>query len=126
MAYTIVRVLLGLAWIFYGVTKFMSLPAPELPGPAAAFLGAMAATGYFIPLIGIFELAAGIMLLFNRWVPFSMMILSAIMIHVIFFNLFLALSGFGVIMLLVLALMQAYIMYCTWDHYKPLFMRQRK
>lgn len=125
MAYTIVRVLLGLAWIFYGVTKFLALPAPALPDAASAFLGAMAATGYFIPVIGIFELAAGLMLLFNRWVPFSMMILSAVMIHVILFNLFLAFSGVGMIMLLVLTVMQVYIMYCTWGAYKPLFIRQK-
>lgn len=125
MAYTIVRVLLGLAWIFYGAVKFFPMPAPELPASAIAFLGAMAATGYFMQFVGLAELAVGLMLVFNRWVPFSMMILSPIMINVILFNLFLSFSLSSVIMLLVLTLMQVYIMYCTWGAYKPLFIRQK-
>ncbi len=126
LAYTIVRVLFGLSWIFFGVTKFLTLPAPQLPGPAAAFLGAMAATEYFIPFVGIVELAVGLMLVFNRWVPFSMMLLSPIMINVILFNLFLSFGLSSVIMLVILTLMQVYIMYCTWDAYKPLFGRQKR
>lgn len=126
LAYTIVRVLFGLAWIFYGAVKFFPMPAPELPGPAMAFLGAMAATGYFIQFVGIAELAVGLMLVFNRWVPFSMMILSPIMLNIVLFNFFLSFSLSSMIMLVVLVAMQAYIMYCTWSSYKPLFVKQKR
>ncbi|MEK6858525.1 MAG: DoxX protein [Nanoarchaeota archaeon] len=126
LAYTIVRVIFGLAWIFYGAVKFFPMPAPELPAAAVAFLGALGATGYMIPFLGIAELAIGLMLVFNRWVPLSMMILSPIMLNIVLFNLFLSLSLSSAIMLLILVLMQVYIMYCTWDAYKPLFGRQRK
>lgn len=119
--YTITRVILGLAFVFYGVTKFLPLPAPELPGPANAFLMAMGATGYFIPFVGLAELIVGILLLANIWVPLAMIVLAPIMLNVILFNLFLAPSIVGVIMLLIIVALQAYIMYYTWQHYKPLF-----
>ncbi|MEK6899077.1 MAG: DoxX family membrane protein [Nanoarchaeota archaeon] len=123
LGYTITRIILGLAFLFFGVTKFLTLPAPELPGPAADFLAAMASTGYMIPLIGIAEVVIGLLLLVNIAVPFSMILLSAIMINVILFNIFLAPSLFVMIMLLVLVALQVYIMYCTWNAYKPLFRR---
>lgn len=125
LAYTIVRVLLGLAFIFYGVTKFFPFGNVQLPGPASAFLGAMVATGYFIPFVGICETVVGILLVFNLWVPFSMMLLSPIMANVVLFNLFLAPSLVAIVMLVVLVAMQVYVMYCTWDAYRPLFSRKR-
>lgn len=125
IAYTIVRIILGLAFIFYGATKFYPLSGmPIPPQPAMAFLGAMMATGYFIPFVGICELLVGILLVFNLWVPFAMMVLSPLMINIILFNIFLAPGLVGAIMLLVLVVLQAYIMYCTWSAYKPLFTRK--
>lgn len=125
IAYTIVRIILGLAWVFYGIMKFFPMGEAQLPGAAMDFLGAMVATGYLIPLLGVVYIAIGAMLLTNFWVPFSMMPLSAIMVNVIFFNLFLAPSVSGIIMLLVLTALQVYVMYCTWAHYKPLFSKSK-
>ena len=125
LAYTIVRVLLGLSFIFFGATKFYQVgSAPVLAQPAMDFLSAMTNTGYFIPFVGIAELLVGIFLLANFWVPFAMMILSPIMANVVLFNIFLAPSMGGTIMLIILVGLQAYVMYCTWSHYKPLFSRK--
>ena len=124
LTYTITRIILGLAFIFYGVTKFFPVGSVQLPAPAMEFLGAMVSAGYFIPFVGIAELLVGIMLVFNFWVPFAMIILSPVMLNVILFNIFLAPSAFGMIMLLVLVALQAYIMYYTWSHYKPLFAKK--
>lgn len=126
LAYTIIRIILGLAWLFFGVTKFITLPAPILPGPAQAFLSAMTATGYFIPFVGISETVVGLLLLANFWVPLAMMIVSPILLNVILFNMFLGPTIGGMFMLLVLLGLQVYVMYFTWTHYKPLFARKIK
>ena len=122
IGYTIVRIILGLAWIFFGVVKFHPIgPAAAMPQPALDFLGAMFASGYFIPFLGICEILVGVMLLANLAIPLAMMILSPIMLNVILFNAFLAPSISGLIMLLILTVLQVYIMYYTWSAYKPLF-----
>ena len=126
LTYTIIRILLGLSWVFFGVTKFFPLSSPELPGPAMAFLGAMVATGYMIPFVGVAETLIGILLLANFWVPLSMVVLAPIMLNVILFNIFLAPSMSGIIMLVVLIALQIYIVYYTWNHYRPLFVRKIK
>lgn len=125
LAYKIVRILLGLAWLFFGVVKFLPTGNAQFTGPAGDFFAAMLATGYFIPLVGVFEAVAGIMLIFNLWVPFSMVILSPIMLNIILFNLILAPSLVGVLMLLVLTALQVYVIYCTWNHYKSLFTKSK-
>jgi putative oxidoreductase len=125
IAYHIVRVILGLAWLFFGVTKFFPFGDPQLPGPATAFLAAMGATGYMIQFVGIAEIIVGVLLLANLAVPLAMMVLSPVMLNVILFNLFLAPSTAGVIMLLVLVILQVYVMYCTWSAYVPLFHKKK-
>lgn len=119
--YTIARIILGLGFIFFGGSKFFPMSSPGLPGQAMDFLNAMGATGYFIPFVGLAELIVGILLLANVWVPLALMILAPIMLNVILFNLFLAPSLGGAFMLLIIVAIEGYLMYCTWEHYKPLF-----
>ncbi|MGV8142176.1 MAG: DoxX protein [Candidatus Pacearchaeota archaeon] len=120
VAYTIVRILLGLSWIFFGAGKFLPAQEVVLPGPALDFLGAMGATGYMIPFVGIAELLVGLMLLTNRWVPLSTVIWAPVMLNVILFNIFLAPSISGAVMLLILTILHIYIIKATWNSYKPL------
>lgn len=120
VTYTIIRILLGLSWVFFGGGKFLPAQTVVLPQPALDFLTAMGATGYMIPLIGLVELLVGLSLLANRWVPLAMIILAPVMLNVILFNLFLAPSLTGTIMLLVLVILQGYIVKSTWNSYKLL------
>lgn len=120
--YTIIRVLLGIAWIFFGIEKFFPPSNPPImPQPAMDFLASMVATGYFIPLLGLTELLVGLLLLFNKLVPLAMVILAPIMLNIILFNVFLAPSVPGIIMITVLLLLQGYIVAKNWDSYKNLF-----
>lgn len=120
VAYHIVRVILGLAWVFFGIGKFLPMNNAALAQPAMDFFAAMIATGYFMPFLGVAEILVGLLLLANRWVPLSMMIVSPIMLNIILFNLFLAPSLFGAIIMIVFVTLQVYIMCHTWGAYKPL------
>ncbi len=122
--YTIVRILLGLSFIFFGVTKFLPLPSPTLPSAGMAFLLALGATGYMIPFVGICETLIGLMLVFNQWVPFSMALLTPIMVNVLLFNIILAPSLMSFVMMAILIVLQVYVIVHTWSHYKPLFARK--
>ena len=125
LAYTITRIVLGLAFLFFGAVKFFPMEAPALPQPALDFMMAMGATGYMIPFIGIAEVLVGLLLLINIWVPFSMMVLSPVMLNIILFNIFLGPSLQGLLFVGIPLLLQVYIMYYTWNTYKPLFSKVR-
>ena len=64
----IVRYLLALMLLVFGLNKFLKLlPMPELPPSAAEFMTELAATGYVLPVVGAIEIFIGILLLINKF-----------------------------------------------------------
>lgn len=97
------RALLGVLFTVFGLNGFFGfLPAPELPEPAGAFLGALVGTGYLLPLIKGTEVVAGLALLSGRAVPLALTVLAPITVNILLFHLLLA-PGLG-IPLVILAL----------------------
>lgn len=78
------RLLLGLIFTFFGLNLlfgFLKNP-PIPPGPLKDFMTVMAGTHYLY-VIGFFQAAAGLMLLFNRWVPLALTILAAEIVNIL-------------------------------------------
>ncbi|MCA9535998.1 MAG: DoxX family protein, partial [Myxococcales bacterium] len=74
---TAARLFLGLAFTVFGLNGFLHfLPMPPMSGEPAAFMGALAATGYMFPLIKGTEVVAGLLLLGNRLVPLALTLLA--------------------------------------------------
>jgi hypothetical protein len=96
------RVSLGLAFIVFGLNGFFHfLPAPPPPAPAMSFLGGLASSGYFFPLLKGTEIAAGALLLANRFVPLALTVLAPILVNIVAYHLALAPSGAALPLLLV-------------------------
>lgn len=90
----VTRIFLGLIFFVFGLNGFLQfLPMPEMPGEAGAFMGALAATGYFFPVLKIFEVASGIMLLSGRFVPLALIFLAPITLQIFVFHAALAPGG---------------------------------
>jgi uncharacterized membrane protein YphA (DoxX/SURF4 family) len=91
LAPTAARILLGLIFFVFGLNGFLNfLPAPEMGGPAGAFAGALAATGYMFPLIKGTEVVAGILLLSGRFVPLALTLLAPVIVNIVLFHTVLA------------------------------------
>jgi hypothetical protein len=98
------RILLGLIFFVFGLNGFLGfIPQPPAPERAAAFMGALAATGYMFPLIKGVEVIGGALLLSNRFVPLALIILAPNVVNIVLFHAVLAPGGLG-IAFLVLAL----------------------
>jgi len=94
-ATTIARILLGFIFFFFGLNGYLHfLPQPPMAGPAAQFMGGLAASGYFFPLLMATELVAGIALLARRFVPLGLVALAPVIVNIVAFHLFLAPAGF--------------------------------
>lgn len=113
------RILLGLIFFVFGLNGFLHfLPMPQ-PSPAAgAFMGALAATGYFFPLLKGVEVIAGALLLANRAVPLALILLAPININIAAYHLLLE-PGIG--MVLVLAVLHGFLAYVYREKFAPLF-----
>ena len=98
------RILLGVIFFVFGLNGFLGfIPQPPAPERAAAFMGALAATGYMFPLIKGVEVIGGALLLSNRFVPLALIILAPNVVNIALFHAVLAPGGLG-IAFLVLAL----------------------
>jgi hypothetical protein len=87
------RVVLGLLFFVFGLNYFLNfLPAPSEAPPESAltFLGGLTASGYVFPLIKSIEVAAGVALLANRFVPLALTLLAPIIINIAAFHFLLA------------------------------------
>lgn len=116
----IVRILLGIILIVFGVNKMYSfIPLPQPPQAAADFMNSMADTGYILTVVAILEILIGLMLIFRIWVPFALLLLVPISVNILLFHLFLDIPAIGTALLVVI--LNAILLYKHRVKYKPLF-----
>ena len=90
----IARVLLGVLFVVFGLNGFLNfIPMGPLPaGPAAQFTGALFESHYMTVVFAI-ELAAGVLLLLNRYVALALTLLAPVIVNIVLFHAFMAPSG---------------------------------
>src|SRR5260221_9326945 len=94
---TATRFVLGGMFLFSGLNGlFHFAPMPPMPAAAGEFLGAIVATGYFLPLLKITEVAAGALLLSGRFVPLALAVLAPILVNIVAFHAALAPQGLAI------------------------------
>lgn len=116
----IVRILLGIILILFGANKLYAfIPLPEPSPEAAEFISSLAATGYVLTIIAIFEIFIGLLLLFKKWVPFALVLLVPLSLNILLFHLFLDVPSVGTAILV--AALNGILLYKHRQKYKPLF-----
>jgi uncharacterized membrane protein YphA (DoxX/SURF4 family) len=118
-AVVIARTLLGIIFVVFGLNGFLQfLPQPEMPQAAIAFFGGLAASGFMLPTLFATQVVGGALLLLGM-VPFALVILAPVVVHIVEFHVFLAPAG------LPLAVVVAGLaLFLAWTHraaYRPLF-----
>jgi uncharacterized membrane protein YphA (DoxX/SURF4 family) len=108
----VARIGLGLVFAVFGLNKLLHfLPQPPMSGPPASFFMALVATRYMLPLLGLVEAAAGVMLLSGRFVPLALTLLAPIIVNIVGFHLFVAQGGFAMT-----GIVLAAELYLAWVH----------
>jgi putative oxidoreductase len=92
----IVRILLGLMLVIFGLNKFLQfMPMPPLPEAAGKFMGALVDSGYIMVIVAIVEIVAGTLLLVNKFQPLTLVVIFPVLLNAFFFHLFLDIAGIG-------------------------------
>src|SRR3954449_5275550 len=96
IATIIVRTLLGLAFVFFGLNAFFGWMKPAEPptGLPGDFFRAIMESHY-IYAIGAMQVLAGVMLLVGKFVPLGLTILAAVIYNILAFHAFLAPADLG-------------------------------
>ncbi|MXW01032.1 MAG: DoxX family protein [Holophagales bacterium] len=106
---TIARILLGLVFVFGGVTGLFELAEPEMGEEGAAFMGAIMDTGYLWPVLKVTEIVCGVLLILGMFVPLALVVLAPVALNILLFHIFLEPSGVAIgLFLVVLGLYTAH------------------
>ena len=118
----IVRTLLGLAFVVFGLNGFLQLfkrGAPPPPDSAAGhFFTAFSTSGY-MQVVSACQLFGGLLLLVNFLPVLGLTILCPIVFNIIAFHLTMAPSNMGPA--IIVTVFSLFLVWVYWDHYRPLF-----
>jgi len=111
-AVIVVRLLLGLAFVVFGLNGFLHfLPMPPQPkGPASDFTGALMGSGYFYPIAAL-QVAGGAILLIGRYIPLGLTLLGPVVVNILLFHTFLDRSGLPIALIF-----SALTLFLLWAH----------
>jgi putative oxidoreductase len=89
------RILLGFIYLVFGLDYFLHfIPYQPLhTGKTGAFIAGLKGVGYFYPMIKVIQITGGLSLMFNRYAPFSAVVLFPISLNVLLFHTILVPSG---------------------------------
>ena len=117
---TILRMLLGVSLLIFGMNKFIAfIPIFDMAPAAANFMESLNSTGYVLYVVASLELLIGGLLLFKKWVPFALVLLAPIVVNILLFHLFLDVSGMFVAVLMLA--ITGVLIYKYWKSYSSLF-----
>ncbi len=119
-AQAVAGALLGLMFVFSGLTFFFELmpmpPPPPPDSPVGMFMGATFTTG-FLAYVKVFEFLGGLLVALPRTRAYGLLVLTPIVINIVAFHAFIARAGLGDPMLLgILAL----LVFLIWSHRRGL------
>ena len=119
-AIIIVRVLMGLLFLFASVPVLLNLfPQPELTGRTKIFMEGMSASGYLLPRVKLVELFCGIAFVSGFFVPLATVVIAPIIVNIFLFHAFVAPEQ-GLPVAIALVLGNIFLAYAHWDKFKPL------
>lgn len=111
------RILLGLLFTVFGLNGFFHfLETPPADGAAGQFLGGLAATGYFFPMLAGTQTAVGLALLLNRFTALALIVLAPITINIVAFHV---IQPEGMGMALIVLVLHLGLAWHQRDLYRP-------
>ena len=93
IAALLARIVLGLIFLVMGLNGFLNfIPGPLPSGPAGQFLSLLTESHY-VPIISALQVAGGVLLLVNRYVPLALVLLGPVIVNIFLFHLLMAPFG---------------------------------
>lgn len=119
LAILIVRILVGLIFVVFGLNGFLHLiPLPPKEGRAAQFMGAINGSGY-MAVVYLLQIAGGALLLGNFHVPLGLLLLGPVVVNIVLFHVFLDPKAMA--MAAPIGILAAFLLWAYWPSFAPIF-----
>jgi putative oxidoreductase len=118
----IARILLGLTFLVFGLNGFLNfMHAPLPPGLAGTFLTTLVAS-HFVYFVSGVQVIAGVLLLFNQFVPLALALLAPVLYNILVFHITMQPSGLppG----LIASILWLILVWRLRDYFAPLFVQK--
>ena len=117
------KILLGLTFVVFGSNGFLNfIPTGPLPtGLAGQFLTAFLQSHYVFAISG-FEVAGGMLLLVNRYVPLGLTLLGPLIVNIILYHVLLDMTGFPVAA--VVTILWGFLVFRYRQYFSSLFVQK--
>ncbi len=93
----IVRILLGLLFLVFGLNGFfMFIPTGPMPSGLAGQFVTVLVQSHYVLVISALQVVGGTLLLINRYVPFGLTLLGPIIVNIFLYHLLLYHMGVGI------------------------------
>lgn len=127
LLYWAARIGLGFTFITSGIRKLPGIPFTGLPesSPVGAYFSAMEATGIYWNFIGYFQIIIGILVMFNRFVVLSALLMMPVTINIFLISVSLHMYGTPVITSAML-LGNLYLLLWHYENYKTVLQKPLK
>ena len=120
IATIIVRILMGLMFLFASISYFFKLfPVPEMKGAEKIFNDGVAASIYLMPLIKVIELLCGLLFVVGRYVALATVVIFPIVVNIFCYHAFVGPEGLPVAVPLLLC--NLFLAYAYRKNYTGLF-----
>jgi putative oxidoreductase len=117
----IARILLGLAFVVFGLNGFLHfIPAPPPSGTAGQFATLLSTTGY-MNVVALLQVIGGLLVLLGVFVPLGLTILAPIIVNILIFHLCLAPAT--ILPGAVAAFLELFLISRYWSNFRGLVQR---
>ncbi len=121
VAILIVRLLLGLLFLVFGLNGFLHfIPQPPMPASDAATMATLLAHSGWMSFVSVLEVVAALLLLAGRYVPLGLVLLGPILVNILVFHITLS-GGHDMAPGLVCTLMELFLLYAYRQAFRGLF-----
>src|SRR5882757_11246318 len=119
----IARILLGLIFVVLGLNGFLNFLSmgPMPTGLAGQFVGALVLSHYFW-VVAALQIAAGALLLVNRFVPLGLVLLGPVIVNIISYHVFL--NPTGAPFAAVVTVLWLIVFYGNRQHFSGIFVQR--
>lgn len=119
IAALIVRLLLGFAFLVFGLNKLHPFIPAQMPPGDAGVWSLLMIKHHWMALVGVFEAAGGLLLLIGRFVPTGLVFLAPVCVNILAFSVFFAPAG--IVPGIIVTALELFLIFAYRNYFAPLF-----